>query len=32
MAIAGLDPAIHLTKIMDMRVEPAYDEVGDLAT
>jgi hypothetical protein len=25
IVIAGLDPAIHLAKKMDARVEPAYD-------
>jgi hypothetical protein len=24
--IAGLDPAIHLTKMMDARVKPAHDQ------
>jgi hypothetical protein len=25
LVIAGLDPAIHLSKTMDTRVKPAYD-------
>jgi hypothetical protein len=27
--IAGLDPAIHLAKKLDARVEPAYDDGGE---
>jgi hypothetical protein len=29
LVIAGLDPAIHLSKKMDTRVEPAYDDRCD---
>ena len=29
--IAGLDPAIHLSKMMDTRVKPAYDNASDPA-
>jgi hypothetical protein len=27
--MAGLDPAIHLAKVMDARVKPAHDERGE---
>jgi hypothetical protein len=27
--MAGLDPAIHLPKMMDTRVKSAYDYAGD---
>jgi hypothetical protein len=29
--MAGLDPAVHLSKMMDTRVKPAYDNAGDPA-
>ena len=28
LVIAGLDPAIHLSKWMDTRVKPAYDDIN----
>jgi len=30
--IAGLDPAIHLAKMMDARVKPAHDDDWQIAT